>query len=580
MKRIITVFLLTLVLINTLSFGAESTDEFLQDEIEQVINWKKESYGLNPTEELFSFPFLDSVYEGGSSWFSFSIGRVGTSDNYKAFCIINDKHIKNMYRDESLSSRKATDWHRNILVRLSLGCEVRDIEGIDLISDGIIDRDGFTSLDSQGINGLIWALISIDSGMFPDDSNIRKELIDDIISRQNPDGGFSLKEGDSDIDLTAMAVTAFSPYYDESVRKSIDKALLFISESQTENGGFKSWGSENVESAAQVLIAITSLGIDPTEDDRFIKNGNTILDFMNLYRMEDGGYIHSKEVDSENPSSNPNESNSIASEQALQAYISLYRMRNNLRRLYDIREEFDDDERVLIAELNGLIRSLDENSSEEEIGRLREKMALIPDEDKSYIRDYEKYLILTNDEPIDFYKVYNSNEFERISPVNIFNRKEVVREEDFSSDDIARVNEILTSMDSGDYLEASLLLERAKKSDAEFVDELEKKVSELKIIKEKIESINSDILTKLFPIEELERSDIETVDDILLRISELPEESRYQVNNIDELNKAKARISTNTRESLVLYIILGVSLLLVILFIYRYRIKKRKKNEI
>ncbi len=43
------------------------------------------------------------------------------------------------------------------------------------------------------------------------------------------------------------------------------------------------------KSCAQVVVALTSLGIDPAEDSRFIKNGNSVLDALLGYYVNGGG---------------------------------------------------------------------------------------------------------------------------------------------------------------------------------------------------------------------------------------------------------------------------------------------------
>ena len=61
---------------------------------------------------------------------------------------------------------------------------------------------------------------------------------------------------------------------------------------QLDTGDFASWGTENVESTDQVVVALCCLGIDPLKDERFIKNGKTLLDGILKYRMSDGGFVH------------------------------------------------------------------------------------------------------------------------------------------------------------------------------------------------------------------------------------------------------------------------------------------------
>jgi acetyltransferase-like isoleucine patch superfamily enzyme len=76
-----------------------------------------------------------------------------------------------------------------------------------------------------------------------------------------------------------MTLQALAPYAGEpEAGEAVERALEFLSFRQQDDGGYASFGTKNPESAAQVLVALSSLGIDCTEDARFIKNGCTILD--------------------------------------------------------------------------------------------------------------------------------------------------------------------------------------------------------------------------------------------------------------------------------------------------------------
>lgn len=44
----------------------------------------------------------------------------------------------------------------------------------------------------------------------------------------------------------------------------------------------------------------------------FYKNGNTLWDGLMIYHMPDGGFVNSFAYDEENPSSEPDKSNSMA----------------------------------------------------------------------------------------------------------------------------------------------------------------------------------------------------------------------------------------------------------------------------
>ena len=70
--------------------------------------------------------------------------------------------------------------------------------------------------------------------------------------------GFS-GTGESDVDITAMALQALAPYQ-QQYPEVIDAALNVLSAAQTVTGGFESWGAQSSESCAQVILALTALG--------------------------------------------------------------------------------------------------------------------------------------------------------------------------------------------------------------------------------------------------------------------------------------------------------------------------------
>lgn len=93
----------------------------------------------------------------------------------------------------------------------------------------------------------------------------REALIDAILAAQLSDGGWNVNGNGSDADMTAMAIQALAPYYNSNakVKSAVDDALKRLSKMQEGNGGYTSWGTANAESVAQVIVALTSLGIDP-----------------------------------------------------------------------------------------------------------------------------------------------------------------------------------------------------------------------------------------------------------------------------------------------------------------------------
>ena len=82
----------------------------------------------------------------------------------------------------------------------------------------------------------------------------------------------------------------------------------------------------NSESCAQVIVALTALGIDPTADSRFVKNGHTVLDALAGFYVTGGGFRHTAGGDLDG----------MATEQGYYALAAYYRFANAQTRLYDM----------------------------------------------------------------------------------------------------------------------------------------------------------------------------------------------------------------------------------------------------
>lgn len=155
-----------------------------------------------------------------------------------------------------------------------------------------------------------------------------EQIIDQILALKKSDGGWAVSGTSSDVDVTAMVLQALAPYYNahEKVRTAADNALALLSERQQADGGFISYGVSNPESAAQVVVALCALGMDPVSDVRFIKNGHTALDAMMQFSVGDGSFAHTKDGGY----------SSAATAQVLCAATAYLRFANGQAPLYDL----------------------------------------------------------------------------------------------------------------------------------------------------------------------------------------------------------------------------------------------------
>jgi hypothetical protein len=230
-----------------------------------------------------------------------------------------------------LHRAKSTDNSRMILALTAIGKDVTNVSGNNLLR-GLTDLE---YLQKQGINGPIWALIAFDSGNYPiPEGNVTREsLIETILAAQLPDGGWALTGEVSDPDMTGMALQSLATYYAENelVKASVDKALTTLSQMQEDDGSFASIDGPSSESIAQVIVALTALGIDPDQDARFIKNGNSVWDALLTYYIPGGGFRHVPD----------GELDGMSTEQGYYAMTAYYRMLEKKTSLYDMTDIID-----------------------------------------------------------------------------------------------------------------------------------------------------------------------------------------------------------------------------------------------
>lgn len=278
--------------------------------------------------------------ESVSDWIAIATGCSGDPVKRNVYLRGLEEYITGEYeKNGCLHNIKATEYHRISLAVLALGGDPtafgQDASGapIDLIAEGTYNWDNSESLGTQGLNGWIWALITLDAKgyLVPEDAiYTREDIIAAILGAQSDEGGFGLSGGSPDVDITAMTLQALAPYYqyDTDVQGSVDRALYWLSAQQNESGDFTSWGCGTAEGTAQTVIALCSLGIDPRTDVRFVKNGKSAVDGLMQYQVDGGMFRHTMD----------GEADVMATEQAALALIALERLDANGNRLYDFTE--------------------------------------------------------------------------------------------------------------------------------------------------------------------------------------------------------------------------------------------------
>ncbi|NRF96245.1 S-layer homology domain-containing protein [Paenibacillus frigoriresistens] len=156
----------------------------------------------------------------------------------------------------------------------------------------IYDSDGMTA---QGTNGAIYSLLALSSGNYNIPLTAKwnpGKITAWLMTQKNADGGWPLAAGGaSSVDITAAAINALSTYKTlPGVQQAIDGGIQWLSSHQLMNGGFSEYG-ENAESTAQVILALSTAGIDARSPGFTKANGNP-LSYLFNYRQNDGGFAH------------------------------------------------------------------------------------------------------------------------------------------------------------------------------------------------------------------------------------------------------------------------------------------------
>lgn len=384
--------------------------------------------GLNGTL-LGSENYTAGASSTATDWMALAMGRFGyyqsgsnylidDGSGYEDYLAAMRAYIETTYAENNgiLHSTKATEWHRAVVTIAALGGDPTctgfyNGNPIDLIADGSYNNKLKAGPGTQGINGWIWGLISMDTRMYevPEDAKYtREDYITEILKLQLTDGVNGNEYGgwvlggygsSSDVDITAMAIQSLAPYYNDdtvytftnanskvevskTVRQCIDEALDRLGTMMNENAGFTSWNTDNVESISQVVVALCSLGINPASDGRFItSDGKTLLDGMLRFRLSDGGFCHIL----------GGGWNSMANDQATYALVSYWRLENGMRALYDMRDDWTAGERAAIDAAINAIAAIGSPTDSDYKAQLKAALTVfraVPEDEQRYVDNY------------------------------------------------------------------------------------------------------------------------------------------------------------------------------------------------
>ncbi|KJS10328.1 MAG: hypothetical protein VR67_18650 [Peptococcaceae bacterium BRH_c8a] len=200
-----------------------------------------------------------------------------------------------------LSETKSTDYQRTVLGALAAGQNPDGYGGKNLLQSVIASQtpsgkfaDTINGTGEKLVNAHVWGIIALH--VAGQDIPQADRALQWLTAHQNADGGFSIdiRLDESDVDMTAMAIIAMACLGQDSSFPAVEKALVYLQEQQNEDGTFGAWGTSTAESCAQVVQALTILGIDPTAEAWSKGGGNAVTGLLQ-YRLADGSFSHGSE---------------------------------------------------------------------------------------------------------------------------------------------------------------------------------------------------------------------------------------------------------------------------------------------
>lgn len=283
------IIILALVLSLIPAGSAFAVPESGQAVLERIGGWiddiwevKLAEYGAEDLQHLI-WKFADEP-EKDNTWFIICLAqRYAGELDFSEYRNAYEKYLK----DNDIKSATT---------KLKAAITLQAIGGSNELIDSLTEN----GIGQLGIMSYIYGLHALRNGA--KSSSYTKESVTDILlDMQLPDGGWAVMGENGDVDVTAMTIHALAPECssNEKVRQAAERGIDLLAARQREDGTFISYGNTNSESTAQVLLALAYMGVDWTQDERFIKNHNgkdlTVEDILYSFSCGKGVFEHVKD---------------------------------------------------------------------------------------------------------------------------------------------------------------------------------------------------------------------------------------------------------------------------------------------
>lgn len=321
---------------------------------------------LDQTQQFILQQFQQSQPTFSSEWLILALARNGYA-GYQSqppyFALYYGALVKQLQaQNGKLSAVKYTEYSRVALALAAIGKDPQAVGGYNLFDD----LSDFDQTTAQGINGAAFALLAVDSRnefQFTQPAGVtnyttKEKLLTYLLAHELPQGGFSLAGQMADVDVTAMTLQALAPHQnDPAVKAAVARGVAVLAQQQQPDGGFRSnfaGSQEAAESSAQVVTALSSLGIDSARDPRFVKQ-KSALQALSDYQVASGGFSHTPPATKQAPA------DGLATEQAAGALVAYERWRTGKTNFYQMNDVTSPTDQESVQAVTDLLQTLDDD---------------------------------------------------------------------------------------------------------------------------------------------------------------------------------------------------------------------------
>lgn len=276
----------------------ESNEQKENDQVEKEEKTNKDIQAINKlvTKDLTA---LKKIIKDNNLLSSY-----GTEPYVWAYAKAGGK-VPTAYRDDIAKELADEDTNLNttnemakVVIALSVaGFDATDLDGKNLV-EMLAQREDL--LTTHSVMTQAYVLNALNLAEYDADQQLKEKLVTSILDKQMTSGGWGFFGDTPSADVTGMVLDALAPYKsDETVNDAAQQAIDYLANDFDGTGWFyDKWsGGYTSEAISQVIVGLSSYGVNPTEAPFIDDKGKGLLSYLLDFRTDNSMYKHTLDAD-------------------------------------------------------------------------------------------------------------------------------------------------------------------------------------------------------------------------------------------------------------------------------------------